>query len=140
MEAPWHTVEFAVSDGIRTPTGAASRSAPSCAVCDHSLPSTAIIRQQLFAAEQTKQPRRTGQPQPTRLGKEDSWHQCPAQDCPVKERLQDNRCKGCWTEFLHDVKIVIAIIITIFISFLIVIFICTTVVHFTSPRRLGATL
>ncbi len=77
---------------------------------------------------------------PTRLGKEDSWHQCPAQDCPVKERLQDNRCKGCWTEFLHDVKIVIAIIITIFISFLIVIFICTTVVHFTSPRRLGATL
>ncbi len=62
MEAPWHTVEFAVSDGIRTPTGAASRSAPSCPVCDHSLPSTAIIRQQLFAAEQTKQPRRTGQP------------------------------------------------------------------------------
>eukprot|EP00928_Gymnodinium_smaydae_P037550 TRINITY_DN26049_c0_g1_i1.p1 TRINITY_DN26049_c0_g1~~TRINITY_DN26049_c0_g1_i1.p1 ORF type:complete len:412 (+),score=68.25 TRINITY_DN26049_c0_g1_i1:66-1301(+) len=38
------------------------------------------------------------------IEKDDSWHQCLAQDCPVKERLDKNCCKRCWNEFVNDVK------------------------------------
>lgn len=33
-----------------------------------------------------------------------SWHQCPAENCLVKERLQDNCCESCWSSFLCDIS------------------------------------
>merc|ERR1712079_212492 len=36
--------------------------------------------------------------------KGESWHQCPAANCPLKERLQDNCCESCWERFLADVS------------------------------------
>lgn len=36
--------------------------------------------------------------------KGESWHQCPAANCPVKERLEDNCCEHCWKRFLADVS------------------------------------
>ncbi|CAK9102901.1 unnamed protein product [Durusdinium trenchii] len=34
--------------------------------------------------------------------KDGAWLACPASDCPIPERLQDNCCESCWDGFLDD--------------------------------------
>ena len=44
------------------------------------------------------------------VSKDGTWHKCPAPDCPVQERLQDNCCKSCWNTFLEGLGVTAGVV------------------------------